>query len=155
MELLPSGQAAILKRTGDLHGYATISVRSGLAVTARDHQMVRYRVLREWPRLTEDQRAIGSLAAFKRGLGVGYWRMAGCFVEPSKSDLTARLARWRRQWNIAGIVWTLPNRLDKLASLLATVLKHTWIHTTCIASCGTWILTAGPIDSFEHPKDFL
>ena len=45
--LLPSGQAAMLTRTADLHGYATRSARIGLAVMARDHRMVGYRVPKE------------------------------------------------------------------------------------------------------------
>ena len=42
--LLPSGQAAMLTKTAELHGYATRSAQSGLAVMARDHRMVGYRV---------------------------------------------------------------------------------------------------------------
>ena len=84
--LLPSGQAAMLRRTGDLHGYATRSARSGLAVTTRDHRMLGYRVPKEWATLTEAQRGLGSLPAFKRGSRAGFltdygafW-CAGCWV---------------------------------------------------------------------------
>ena len=45
--LLPSGQAAMLTKTAELHGYATRSAQSGLAVMARDHRMVGYRVPKE------------------------------------------------------------------------------------------------------------
>ena len=45
--LLPEGQAAMLRRTADVHGYATRSARMGIALTARDHQSVGYRVLTE------------------------------------------------------------------------------------------------------------
>ena len=78
--LLPSSQAAMLTRTGDLHGYATRSARSGLAVTARDHRMVGYRVPKEWATLTEAQRGVGSLAAFKRGSRDGFLAEYGAFV---------------------------------------------------------------------------
>ena len=57
----------MLTRTADLHRYGTRSAMRGLAVTARDHRMVGYRVPREWATLTEAQRGTGSLAAFKRG----------------------------------------------------------------------------------------
>ena len=36
-------------------------------VTSRDHQMVGYRVPKEWATLTETQRGVDSLTAFKRG----------------------------------------------------------------------------------------
>ena len=78
--LLPSSQAAMLTRMGDLHGYATRSARSGLAVTARDHQMVGYRVPKEWATLTEGQRGAVSLAAFKRGSREGFLASYGAFV---------------------------------------------------------------------------
>ena len=78
--LLPSSQAAMLTRTGDLHGYATRSARSGLAVTARDHRMVGYRVPKEWATLTEAQRRVGSLAAFKRGSKEGFLAGYAAFV---------------------------------------------------------------------------
>ena len=78
--LLPSGQAAMLTKAGDLHGYATRSARSGLAVTARDHRMVGYRVPKEWAALTEAQRGVGSLAAFKRGSRAGFLAGYGAFV---------------------------------------------------------------------------
>ena len=77
---LPSGQAAMLTRTADLHGYATRSARSGLAVMARDHRMVGYRVPKEWATLTEAQRGVGSLAAFKRGSRAGFLAGYGAFV---------------------------------------------------------------------------
>ena len=78
--LLPSGQAAMLARPGDLHGHATRSARSGLAVTARDHRMVGYRVPREWATLSEAQRGVGSLAALKRGSRGGFLGGYGAFV---------------------------------------------------------------------------
>ena len=76
---LPSGQAAMLARPADLHGYATRSARSGLAVTARDHRMMGYRVPREWATLTEVQRGIGSLGAFKRESRRGFVAEYGAF----------------------------------------------------------------------------
>ena len=77
--LLPSRQAAMLARPGDLHGYATRSARSGLAVTARDHQMVGYRIPKEWATVTEAQRGAGSLGAFKRGSRGGFLVGYGAF----------------------------------------------------------------------------
>ena len=77
--LLPSGQAAMLTKTAELHGYATRSAQSGLAVMARDHPMVGYRVPREWATLTEPQRGAGSLAAFKRSRE-GFLAEHGAFV---------------------------------------------------------------------------
>ena len=53
--------------------------------------------------------------------------------------------------DFAGIVWGLLNRMDKLASLLATVLMHTGMHRTYIASCGKRILKGGPVVSFDRP----
>ena len=50
--LLPSGQAAMLTKTAELHGYATRSAQSGLAVMARDHWMVGYRVTKDCATLT-------------------------------------------------------------------------------------------------------
>ena len=86
--LLPGNQAAMLRRTGDVHGYGTRSARGGLALTTGDHRLVGYRVPREWATLTEEQRGVGSLAAFKRrsrgGFLAGYRGFvcvsAGCGV---------------------------------------------------------------------------
>ena len=78
--LLPRGQAAMLTRTADLHRYATRSARRGLAVTARDHRVLGYRVPKEWATLTEAQREAGSLAAFKRGSRAGFLAGYGAFV---------------------------------------------------------------------------
>ena len=78
--LLPTGQAAMLDRTSDVHQYSTRSARAGLALTARDHRVVGYRVPREWATLTEGQRGAGSLAAFKRGSRAGFLSGYGLFV---------------------------------------------------------------------------
>ena len=78
--MLPLNQAAMLTRTADLHGHGTRSAKRGLAVTARDHRMVGYRVPREWATLTEAQRGVGSLAAFKRGSRGGFLSSYGSFV---------------------------------------------------------------------------
>lgn len=78
--LLPAGQAAMLDRTTDVHQYATRSARAGLALTARDHRVVGYRVPREWATMTEAQRGVGSLAAFKRGSRAGFLAGYGSFV---------------------------------------------------------------------------
>ena len=85
--LLPSGQAAMLTKTADLHGYATRSARSGLAVMARDHRMVGYRVPKEWASLTESLRGVGSLAAFKR-------RSRGAFLAGYGSFVCCEVGCW-------------------------------------------------------------
>ena len=63
---LPENQAAMLGRTGSVHGHATRSARAGLFLATRDHRSVGYRVPKEWAALTEAQRMVRSLAAFKR-----------------------------------------------------------------------------------------
>ena len=78
--LLPVGQAAMLVRTTDVHQYGTRSAGRGIALTARDHRVVGYRVPREWATLTEGQRGTGSLAAFKRGSRAGFLAGYGSFV---------------------------------------------------------------------------
>ena len=85
--LLPENQAAMLTRTADLHGYGTRSARRGLAVTARDHQMVGYRVPKEWASLTESLRGVGSLAAFKR-------RSRGAFLAGYGSFVCGEVGCW-------------------------------------------------------------
>ena len=62
------------------NGYGTRSARRGLAVTARDHQMAGYRVPKEWATLTEAQKGMGSLAAFKRGSRGEFLMGYGAFV---------------------------------------------------------------------------
>ena len=64
---LPVNQAALLGRTGSVHGHATRAAATGLYLSSRDHRSVGYRVPKEWASLTETQRRVGSLAAFKRG----------------------------------------------------------------------------------------
>ena len=70
----------MLTKTADLHGYDTRSAKRGLAVTARDHWVVGYRVPKEWATLTEAQRGVGSLAAFKRGSRGAFLAGYGMFV---------------------------------------------------------------------------
>ena len=77
---LPENQAAMLGRTGDVHGHATRAARSGLFVATRDHRSVGYRVPKEWAALTEAQRGTGSLGAFKGGSKAGFLRGYGGFV---------------------------------------------------------------------------
>ena len=69
---LPESQAAMLGRVGGVHGHATRSARSGLFLSSRDHRSVGYRVPKEWAALTEAQRSVGSLAAFKNGSRGGF-----------------------------------------------------------------------------------
>ena len=78
--LLHSGQAAMLTKTAELHGYATRSAQSGLAEMARDHRMVGYRVPKKWATLTELQMGVGSLAASKRRSREGFLAEYGLFV---------------------------------------------------------------------------
>ena len=70
----------MLVRTTDVHQYGTRSAGRGIALTARDHRVVGYRVPREWATLTEGQRGTGSLAAFKRGSRAGFLAGYGSFV---------------------------------------------------------------------------
>ena len=85
---LPENQAAMLRRVGDVHGYATRAARSGLFFSAGDCLLVEYRVLKEWALMTEAQRGVGSLAAFKGGSRQGFLgeyaayvcQEAGCVV---------------------------------------------------------------------------
>ena len=83
---LPENQQAMLRRVGDVHGHGTRSARAGIYLSSRDHGSVGYRVPEEWARLTEEQRGVRSLAAFKRGSragfleGYGGFVCAGCYV---------------------------------------------------------------------------
>ena len=70
----------MLGRTGDVHGYATRSARTGLFLATRDHRSVGYRVPKEWAGLTEAQRGAGTLAAFKRWSRGGFLGEYGAFV---------------------------------------------------------------------------
>jgi hypothetical protein len=65
---LPDSQAAKLVRVGESHNYGTRAARSGLVVSTGDHRMVGYRIPMEWGTLTEEQRAIMSVAGFKQSL---------------------------------------------------------------------------------------
>ena len=78
--LLPENQAAMLSRVGDVHGYATRSARAGLFLSTSDCRSVGYRVPKEWASLTEGQRGVGSLAAFKGGSRRGFLGGYGAFV---------------------------------------------------------------------------
>ena len=69
---LLQNQAAMLQRVGDVHGHATRAARAGLHVATGDHASVGYRVPKEWAGLTEEQRGVGSLAAFKRRSRAGF-----------------------------------------------------------------------------------
>ena len=70
--LLPENQAAMLSRAAAVHGHATRSARTGIALTSRDHRSVKYRVPREWLSLTEAQRGLRTLEVFKRGSRAGF-----------------------------------------------------------------------------------
>ena len=85
---LPENQAAMLSRVSDVHGYATRSAGSGLFFSTGECRSVGYRIPKEWASLTEAQRGVGSLAAFKRGsrggflaeYGVSVCEEVGCVV---------------------------------------------------------------------------
>ena len=49
-------------------------------MATRDHGSVGYRVPKEWAGLTEEQRGVGSLAAFKRRSREGFLREYGASV---------------------------------------------------------------------------
>ena len=57
-----------------------LGARTGIALTARDHLSVGYRVPGEWATLTEAQRGMGSLGALKRGSRAGFLEGYGGFV---------------------------------------------------------------------------
>ena len=63
---LPTGQAAMLQRVKDTHGYSTRSAGSKIAVSARDQGSISYRLPKEWDTLTEEGKQVKSLTAFKR-----------------------------------------------------------------------------------------
>ena len=63
---LPDSQAAMLARVGESHNHGTRVVRSGLVVSTGDRRLVGYRVPKEWGTLAEEQRAVLSIAGFKR-----------------------------------------------------------------------------------------
>ena len=69
---LPENQAAMLGRIDGVHGHRTRAAGTGLCLSSRDHRSVGYRVPKEWATLTEGQRRVGSLAAFKRGSEGGF-----------------------------------------------------------------------------------
>ena len=69
-----------MHRTGSVHGYATRKARAGIVLTTRDHQMVGYRVPKEWATLTEGEREVGSFGVFKRGSRAGFLSSYGLFV---------------------------------------------------------------------------
>jgi hypothetical protein len=76
---LPDSQAAMLARVGESHSHGTRAARSGLVVSMGDHRMVGYRVPTEWGTLTEEQRAIVSVAGFKRSSKGDFLIQYECF----------------------------------------------------------------------------
>ena len=69
---LPENQAAMLRRVGDVHGYGTRSAGRGIHVGTRDHRSVGYRVPKEWAGMAQEDREVGSLAAFRRRSRAGF-----------------------------------------------------------------------------------
>ena len=78
--LLPEGQAAMLSRVSDVHGYGTRSARAGLFVSTGECWSVGYRVPTEWATMTEEERWTRSLAAFKGGSQRGFLGEYGASV---------------------------------------------------------------------------
>ena len=70
----------MLSRTGDVHGHVTRAARTGMFMSTRDHRSVGYRVPREWAGLSEAQRGMGSLVAFKGASQAGFLAGYGAFV---------------------------------------------------------------------------
>jgi hypothetical protein len=58
----------MLARVGESHSYGTRAACSGLVVSTGDRRLVGYRIPTELGTLTEEQRAIMSVAGFKRSL---------------------------------------------------------------------------------------
>jgi hypothetical protein len=56
----------MLAKVRESHSYRTRGERSGLVVSIGDQRMVGYRIPTGWGTLTEEQRAIMSVAGFKR-----------------------------------------------------------------------------------------
>jgi hypothetical protein len=65
---LPNSQAAMLARVGESHSHGTRAAHSGLVMSTGDRGLAGYRIPTEWGTLTEEQRAITSVAGFKRSL---------------------------------------------------------------------------------------
>ena len=77
---LPENQAAMLQRAGEVHGHATRLARRGIHVGTRDHRSIGYRVPIEWAGMAEEEREVGSLAAFKRRSRAGFLGEYAMFV---------------------------------------------------------------------------
>ena len=77
---LPENQVAMLSRTCDVHGHATLSARSGLFLSTKDQRSVGYRVPREWSVLPEAQRGAAFLATLRKEVtgGVTCWVWCVC-----------------------------------------------------------------------------
>ena len=69
----------MLGRIDGVHGYGTRSAGAGLYLSTRDHRSVGFRVPKEWATLTEAQRGVGSLGAFKRESKGGFLAGYGAF----------------------------------------------------------------------------
>ena len=103
---LPENQAAMLSRVGDVHGYATRAARAGLFLSGGDRRSVGYRVPKEWATLTEAQKGVPLLAAFKRGSRGGSWRSMGRLCVGRWGVLCVGvgidLTTWVPQWRANG-----------------------------------------------------
>jgi hypothetical protein len=56
----------MLARVGESHSYGTRVARTGLVVSTGDRRLVGHRIPTEWGTLKEEQRAIPTVAGFKR-----------------------------------------------------------------------------------------
>ena len=77
---MPENQAAMLSRVRDVHGHATRAARAGLFLSTRDLRSVGYRAPKEWGTLTEAERGLASLSAFKGASRRGFLAEYGSFV---------------------------------------------------------------------------
>ena len=74
---LPENQAAMLSRTGDVHGHATRFAGSGLYLSTRDHQSVGYRVPRSGLCSLRHSGGLGRWLRSNGGQGGGFWVSMG------------------------------------------------------------------------------
>ena len=70
----------MLQRAGEVHGHATRLARRGIHVGTRDHRSIGYRVPIEWAGMAEEEREVGSLAAFKGRSRAGFLGEYAMFV---------------------------------------------------------------------------
>ena len=85
----------MLVRSRDVHRYGTRSAGVGIYLSTRDHRLVGYRVPKEWGSLTDEQRGVGSLATFRKGLRAGFLEVYGVAVCMNRGCFVCREGRDR------------------------------------------------------------